>query len=84
MYRIESQIDPESAEFFEYKQHYLELLKVYRERIMEVRKGGSPSSVEQHKKRVKLLVRERIALLIDPNTPFFDLSSLADWGAFEA
>ena len=83
MYRIESQIDPASPEFLENKQHYLELLKIYRERIQQVRKGGSPSSVERHKKRGKLLPRERIDLLIDPNTPFLELSSLAAWGAFD-
>ena len=36
--------------------------------------------VEQHKERGKLLPRERIEELIDPDTPFLELSSLA---AFE-
>lgn len=80
MYRLESKIDPASPEFKKNKADYLELLRTYRERIREVRKGGSPSSVERHKKRGKLLARERIDLLIDPNTPFLELSSLAAWG----
>jgi len=83
LYRIESKINPGSPEFIENKNQYLQLLKTYRDRIREVRKGGSDIAVERHKKRGKLLARERIDLLIDPNTPFLELSSLAAWGAFD-
>jgi len=79
LYRIESKIDPQSAEFIKNQESYHEILKVYRERIRLVRGGGSPSSVERHKQRGKLLARERIDLLIDPNTPFLELSALAAW-----
>lgn len=83
MYRLESKIDPASPEFKKNKREFLELLRTYRERIREVRKGGSPRSVERHKKRGKLLARERIDLLIDPNTPFLELSSLAAWDRYD-
>jgi acetyl-CoA carboxylase carboxyltransferase component len=36
--------------------------------------------VERHRKRGKLLARERIELLIDPDSPFLELSPLAAWG----
>lgn len=39
--------------------------------------GGSEKSIEKHRKRNKLLPRERIHLLIDPNSPFLELSTLA-------
>jgi 3-methylcrotonyl-CoA carboxylase beta subunit len=80
LYRLESKIDVNAPEFLENKEHYHVLLQTYRERIRSVRKGGPPESVERHKKRGKLLARERIDLLIDPNTPFLELSSLAAWG----
>lgn len=77
LYRIESKIDVASAEFTANKNKYLEILTLYRERLRQVRKGGPQASVERHKKRGKLLARERIDLLIDRNTPFLELSSLA-------
>jgi acetyl-CoA carboxylase carboxyltransferase component len=36
--------------------------------------------VDRHHKRSKLLVRERIELLLDPGSPFLELSPLAAWG----
>ena len=43
--------------------------------------GGGERSVERHRKRGKLLPRERIELLIDPGTAFLELSPLAGWGS---
>ncbi|MFI6998227.1 acyl-CoA carboxylase subunit beta [Nocardia sp. NPDC050175] len=42
--------------------------------------GGGPKYVERHRQRGKLLPRERIQLLLDPDTPFLELSPLAAWG----
>lgn len=83
MYRIESKIDPNSPEFIQNKENYLDILKTFRERQRQVRKGGSTASVERHKKRGKLLARERIDLLIDQNTPFLELSPLAGWNLYD-
>ncbi len=41
---------------------------------------GGQRYVDRHHKRGKMLVRERIEALIDPNTPFLELSPLAAWG----
>jgi acyl-CoA carboxylase subunit beta len=43
--------------------------------------GGGPRYVERHRARGKLLVRERIELLLDPDSPFLELSPLAAWGS---
>src|SRR3954471_9038092 len=43
--------------------------------------GGGPEYVERHRKRGKLLARERIELLVDPDSPFLELSPLAAWGS---
>lgn len=43
--------------------------------------GGGAKYVERHRKRGKLLARERIELLLDPDTPFLELSPLAAWGS---
>jgi len=42
--------------------------------------GGGPKYTDRHRSRGKLLVRERIELLLDPDTPFLELSPLAAWG----
>jgi acetyl-CoA carboxylase carboxyltransferase component len=42
--------------------------------------GGGPKYVQRHHDRGKLLVRERIELLVDPGSPFLELSPLAAWG----
>ncbi|GAA4776392.1 MULTISPECIES: acyl-CoA carboxylase subunit beta [Streptomyces] len=43
--------------------------------------GGGPKYVERHRARGKLLARERIELLVDPDSPFLELSPLAGWGS---
>ncbi len=42
--------------------------------------GGGARYVERHHARGKLLPRERIELLVDPDSPFLELSPLAAWG----
>ncbi|MEV6980633.1 carboxyl transferase domain-containing protein [Sphaerisporangium sp. NPDC051017] len=42
--------------------------------------GGGPKYVERHHGRGKLLARERVELLLDPDSPFLELSPLAAWG----
>ncbi|RJL32477.1 acyl-CoA carboxylase subunit beta [Bailinhaonella thermotolerans] len=42
--------------------------------------GGGPKYVERHRRRGKLPARERVELLVDPDSPFLELSPLAAWG----
>ena len=48
-----------------------------------VQQGGGAEAVAKHRKRNKLLARERIQLLCDPNTPFMELSPLAAWDMYD-
>ncbi|WP_369378206.1 acyl-CoA carboxylase subunit beta [Streptomyces sp. cg36] len=43
--------------------------------------GGGAKYTARHHERGKLLARERIELLVDPDTPFLELSPLAAWGS---
>ncbi|AKU15392.1 acyl-CoA carboxylase subunit beta [Luteipulveratus mongoliensis] len=43
--------------------------------------GGGEKYVDRHHARGKLLARERIELLLDPDTAFLELSPLAAWGS---
>ena len=43
--------------------------------------GGGPKYIERHRKRGKLLARERVELLIDEDSPFLELCTFAAWGS---
>jgi acetyl-CoA carboxylase carboxyltransferase component len=80
LYRIESKIDTGSAELKANYEAYQQLVGQLRQRLNDTIHGASSSSVKKHKDRGKLLARERIDLLVDPNAPFLDLSVMAAYG----
>lgn len=82
MYRIESNISPTSAAFAENRKAYLQVLNDYRQTLEEVTNGAPEKAVALHRERGKLLARERIDLLVDPGTPFLELSPLAAYGMY--
>ncbi|PFG38250.1 3-methylcrotonyl-CoA carboxylase beta subunit [Georgenia soli] len=54
-----------------------------RERLAAVRLGGSESARKRHVERGKLLVRDRVDRLLDPGSPFLELSPLAAYGMYD-
>jgi len=58
-------------------------VKILKERLSLVRKGGPDYMHKKHKERGKLFVRDRLKLLLDPDTPFLELSPLASWDMYE-
>src|SRR3954451_12981791 len=54
------------------------------EHLAVVRRGGSEASRSRHTDRGKLLVRDRIDRLLDPGSPFLELSPLAAFGMYGA
>lgn len=83
MYRLESKIDTNSREFRENKRNMKSLVEEYKRRLAEVLKGGPPEAHRKHKARGKLTARERLERLLDPNTPFLELSPLAAYGMYK-
>lgn len=83
MFRIQSKIDTQTDEFKRNTEEYLKILNSYKNIIKNTKQGGPAQSIEKHKKRGKLLARERIDLLVDANTPFVELSTLASFGMYE-
>lgn len=80
---IESSVNPRSKEFKANAATFEERLQVLRERKAYVMRGGGEAHVARHHKRGKLLVRDRIDLLVDPATAFLELSPLAAWGQYD-
>ena len=58
---------------------YGALIQTLRERHARVLGGGGEKLQARHRERGKIPVRERIDLLVDPLSPFLELSPLAAW-----
>ncbi len=80
---IESNIDTSNKEFKENYKHYELLVKDLKEKISFAQKGGGEEKIKLHKERNKILARERIEALIDPDTPFIEFNTLAAYGMYE-
>ncbi|MCK7593129.1 carboxyl transferase domain-containing protein [Pseudomarimonas salicorniae] len=77
MPRIVSRIDPRSSEFQENRQHLLDLVEELRQRLARAAEGGGERARNKHTERGKLLPRDRITALLDPGSPFLEISPLA-------
>jgi acetyl-CoA carboxylase carboxyltransferase component len=74
---FESHVNPSSDEFKNNQKRMSALVAEYRDRLAHVREGGGPKYLERHREQGKLFVRERLAKLLDPSSPFLELSALA-------
>jgi len=59
------------------------LVAQLRERLEQVRRGGPEHARERHVRAGKLLPRDRVERLLDPGTPFLELSPLAAFGMYD-
>jgi acetyl-CoA carboxylase carboxyltransferase component len=71
--------DPQSPDYLDNQQQWTELLGVYRERSIECMYQGKEAHVQRHINRGYLLARDRLQLLIDPDSPFLELMPMAGW-----
>ena len=76
---LSSAVDPGDARFRANRDDMLRLIGELDELLAEAAAGGGPATTERHRSRGKLPVRERIALLLDPDSPFLELSPLAGY-----
>jgi 3-methylcrotonyl-CoA carboxylase beta subunit len=60
-----------------------DLVADLRERLATARLGGSEAARTKHTDRGKLLVRDRVDALLDPGSPFLELSPLAATGMYD-
>jgi acetyl-CoA carboxylase carboxyltransferase component len=77
---LTSAVDPASDAYQRNRAAQLTVLAELDEQLAAARAGGGPRYAERHRSRGRLLVRERIELLLDRDAPFLELSSLAAWG----
>jgi 3-methylcrotonyl-CoA carboxylase beta subunit len=77
MKRIESRLNARSPEFAANAAHNRKLAEDLKERQRKARFDRPQRDIDRLRKQNKLLVRERIDRLLDPGTPFLELSTLA-------
>src|SRR6266487_624108 len=82
MTALASAIDPQSADFARNTEAMKALVADLRAKLDAAMQGGSEEARARHAARGKLLARERINLLLDPGTPFLELSPLAAYGMY--
>ncbi len=79
MPKIESSVNTGSAEFAANADAMLAQIADFRDMAEKIIPGGSENARKKHTDRGKLLVRERVANLVDTGTPFLELSLFAGW-----
>lgn len=80
---LHSSIDTTSPDFQRNFEHHSQLANRLKERLTQVREGGGEKYRRRHEEQGKLFVRERIDRLLDPGSPFLELSALAAWDMYE-
>ncbi len=77
MQPLASHIDTNSQDFQKNSEFHRGLASELKKKIEQVRQGGGEDAVKKHRARKKLLPRERIEKILDPGSPFLELSALA-------
>src|SRR5579871_275727 len=80
---LRSAADPASEAFKKNAAEHRALAAELRERLAAARLGGPERARQRHTERGKLLPRERVDTLLDPGSPFLELSPLAADGLYD-
>jgi 3-methylcrotonyl-CoA carboxylase beta subunit len=83
MNRLVSNFDPSSAAAQRNIGVNRELARVLRENVATAALGGPERIRERHIARGKLLPRDRVERLLDPGSPFLELSQLTAFGMYD-
>jgi acetyl-CoA carboxylase carboxyltransferase component len=77
METLQTNLNPDSEEFKQNAEHHKGLANELKQRLARVREGGGEKYRKRQEEQGKLFVRERIERLLDPGSPFLELSALA-------
>ncbi|MDD0817001.1 carboxyl transferase domain-containing protein [Curvibacter sp. HBC28] len=79
---LDSQLNPRSADFQANVSAMQALVDDLGVQVAKAAAGGGEAARAKHTARGKLLPRERVQMLLDPGTPFLELSPLAAHGMY--
>ena len=82
MPQLKTRLDTGSEAFKANRKHHEALAADLREKVARIAAGGGPEAQKKHTARGKLLPRERVRALLDPGSPFLELSQLAACGMY--
>jgi 3-methylcrotonyl-CoA carboxylase beta subunit len=82
MAALKSKVETRGEAYRANYEHMAAKVAELRERVAQVKLGGGERARQRHLSRGKLLPRERIRALIDPGSPFLELSQLAAWKVY--
>jgi len=74
---LQSEIDPRSEDFIANAEQMRDSVENLRTQQARIAEGGGTRAVQRHLARGKILPRERVRKLLDPGSPFLELSALA-------
>jgi len=77
MAHLVSQLNPRSADFQAAAQTMRALVDDLRSKLDRIAQGGGEAARAKHTARGKLLPRDRVAMLLDPDSPFLEVAPLA-------
>lgn len=83
MTKIISQLNPASDEFKTNQGAMQALVSQLQQTIAKIALGGDETARDRHKQHGKLLPRERLQQLLDPGSPFLELSQLAAYQVYD-
>ncbi len=76
-------ITSQGVNFETNKDHWLNELRILEAQKLSIEEGGGARAVERQRSQGKMLARERIEYLIDPETDFHELGSFAAWEMYQ-
>ncbi len=80
---IQSTIDRSSPDYAKNEQEMRLSVEDLKKTVAKIAEGGSANARQKHRDRGKLLPRNRVNLLLDPGSPFLELSQLAAKGLYD-
>jgi 3-methylcrotonyl-CoA carboxylase beta subunit len=83
MPHIESKLNPRSEEFQANAAAMQAVVDDLRAKVAAISAGGGEAACARHLARGKLLPRDRVRMLLDPGTPFLELSQMAAYGMYQ-
>jgi 3-methylcrotonyl-CoA carboxylase beta subunit len=81
---LNSTVSVTSSQYRERSASMHVLVRDMREKLESIKYGGGKEALQHQRKKGKLPVRERIGLLLDPGSPFLELSPFAADGVYDS
>ncbi len=82
MHVLSSALNPQSEDFKTNSIFHRSLRDELKLKLEAAKKAGGERNIERHRKRKKMLARERIEAILDSGSPFLELSTLAADGVY--